>query len=180
MTLFREIFLNTWSTAINRGPTTSPLRYILYKLWHGSCGCGRCCPQRVGGAGKIVRLQSNESEAENRAQCTGTTTSCIQRDGWIGSRRARSQKPSKEKEKSKVSLHIWRTVMGSFFRWPRQTMWLSKFHISTGCIRRYWHVFTQNPLFVCMLLKFEPFSYRQDVPSISVRITDAAKKSTSW
>ena len=32
-------------------------------------------------AGKIVRLQSNESEAENRAQCTGTTPSCIQRDG---------------------------------------------------------------------------------------------------
>ena len=92
---------------------------------------------------------------------------------------ARSQKPSKKKEKSKGSLHIRRTVMDSFFRWSRQTMWLSKFHISTGCIRRYWHVFTQNPLFLCMLLKFEPFSYSQDVPSISVRFTDAAKKSAS-
>ena len=28
-------------------------------------------------AGKIVRLQSNESKAENRAQCQGSTPSCI-------------------------------------------------------------------------------------------------------
>ena len=69
----------TWSTAtLDRQLHHFCIYYINYDT---SGGCVRCSPERVGGARKIVRLQSNESKAENRGHCQGTSPSCIQRDG---------------------------------------------------------------------------------------------------
>ena len=42
--------------------------FFLHKLRHSNCSSVRCGTKRIGQTGSATRLQSNESEAQNRAQ----------------------------------------------------------------------------------------------------------------
>ena len=46
--------------------------------------------------------------------------------------------------------------------------------------RLYWHVFSQNPLLVCVPLELKSFGCKQDVSSVPTRNRDASEKPQGW